>query len=746
MQMHEQSQLAGAFAPSSSANTAEIVTARKVSRVAQAAPVTHYRTHSRNSSVEMRKYAHSKDGHDGSPRIAPSPIPPPSASLPPTPPFLHRRSPSAAQSILSRSIRKTFRHLSAGLTPDENTELVQKILTDLRPAQASATVKPFSRASRPNSTAVSSPTITASPKMTVSNSSESVADAKRLSASSQSGGEEKLTSSQTSHSSADFATPALSQSRSATPTTPASPMTRANTDEEKVKAADAVAVTDQKALLTPTDALESLRVLEHDFTRSSISLATTGNQTEDSKLSSTTAVASPTKSVAAEKEPAASSSRSGDTALPQRVKRNSSYRKSVPTLDQLQTKKGLGISGESGSKNSPTSGPSSPSSATTETPSWIASLTTLEAVRVLAFQQPRDAAPSVDEVNALQYALNFALSRADKLAETLNKVSEDKIKVETELEILRRNVMSMLGSRSMFSAPSQEQVQVDADGFEIITPKQTKRVSASSTSTTHTVSRPPRVERVAKVAAPAASEPAKPSGGVSIASLRKKAAASAPIPASEAQRYVPPSRKNQDYDAEDSDSDEDGDEDDFDMYPFNKPPPRRALPEVSMTDFLNASRMSKTEILEHDARRELERERAPSEETDHQSFSSHAPMLAHFGSQWGTTRSVDSSRRGFFKGITKLVDQERAKRVSRRSSLVANKPTMSSLAPTGASMARSSSTNNIRKNNGSFTLTYEEASIIPPARAGGRARNGSLHDSLRESVERQSLREAGIRA
>ncbi len=302
---------------------------------------------------------------------------------------------------------------------------------------------------------------------------------KRLSASSQSSNDhssratndDKVGMSLPSTSVSDFSTPHLSDSQMSTPQTPASPMYRGNSDE-KVKGSDAVEATGDKKLLTPTAALESLRALEHGFERSHPNSPLDGDFTKDSKLSQSTAVASPVKSTSADKD-----GDSIDTASvrPAPRKRNSSYRKSVPTLLDLELDRtGLGITnnsskGSSSGASSSEHHPSSPSSTTpTETPSWISSLTTLEAIRVLAYQQSvgeapvsdqssamlAEAATSADEVSALRYALNFTLLRADKLAETLNKVSEDKIKVETELETLRRNVLSMLGSQSMFPAPT----------------------------------------------------------------------------------------------------------------------------------------------------------------------------------------------------------------------------------------------------------------------------------------------------
>ncbi|SPO19963.1 uncharacterized protein UTRI_00355_B [Ustilago trichophora] len=874
--MLDQEHTAGASRASTPlSNSAEIVTARKISRkVAQAAPITHYRRHSKSNSVELRKHTQSKEAHEpsapasvgavavaaagGSPRIMPSPVPPPTSALPPTPAGLGGVSASptlgggygltyrgsagsslAASSLLARSIRKTFRHLSAGLTAEEHTELVQKILSDLRPALPSTTVRPFSRASRPNSLVASPPTT----KMTITIAKpepvEEIADAtaateKRLSASSQGttsssvgsqcsqASDEKLGMSQISTLASDFSTPQLSQSRTPTPTTPASPMSRTNTDD-KVKGnetTDTVAANGDKALLTPTDALESLRVLENGFERSNPNSPLDATfATKDSNLSQTTAVASPTTAVAGDKEAKVSSSNTSGTASPPRLhKRDSSYRKSVPTLEELTNgKKGLGISQQKDTSSSAASSvrASSPSSANTETPSWISSLTTLEAIRVLAFQQSVDTAsttatpksptipiiPSTataaDEVSALRYALTFTLARADKLAEALNRVSEDKIKVETELEILRRNVLSMLGSKTMFSGAAPQSAsstssqghyessnggvgrhgavdgdiveEEDLDHFVDAQSRQTpvpmypaaSRKEAQPARRGDAMSRPPRATRAAKPV-PTCAPPAKPSGGVSIASLRKNNPSISTSPAV-TQRYTPSTRRggqSVEDEAEFTDEDEDDEEDDdFDMYPFGAPIQRGPAPEVSMTDFLNASRMSKSEIEEHDARREME-QRGHSDEADRfysaSSTSSHAPLAGG-----GSMRSLDSHRRGFFKGITKLVDQERVKRTNRRTSL-ASKPSVVSLAPSNSLSRdsslvggrRSASTTNIIRNmpsHNNFNLTYDEESIIPtfPGSVGRssdrRQKTMSMSNSLRESLEKQSLREAGIR-
>ncbi|SPO20878.1 uncharacterized protein UTRI_00355 [Ustilago trichophora] len=863
-------------------NSAEIVTARKISRkVAQAAPITHYRGHSKSNSVELRKHTQSKEAHEptattsvgavavtaaaagGSPRIMPSPVPPPTSALPPTPGGMGGQNVSptlgsaygltyrgstgssfAASGLLARSIRKTFRHLGAGLTVEEHTELVQKILTDLRPALPSTTVRPFSRASRPNSlVASSSPskmtTTIAKPEPVEEIADPTAATEKRLSASSQGttsssigshcsqASDEKLGMSQISTSASDFSTPQLSQSRTPTPTTPASPMSRTNTDD-KIKGNETinkVAATREKALLTPTDALESLRVLENGFERSGPNSPLDATfATNDSNLSQSTAVASPITAVVGEKESQVrSSNTSGTVSPPRQHKRDSSYRKSVPTLEELTNgKKGLGISQQqkdTASSAASSVRASSPLSTYTETPSWISSLTTLEAIRVLAFQQSVDTAtttpksPTIpiatstatataaaaDEVSALRYALTFTLARADKLAEALNRVSEDKIKVETELEILRRNVLSMLGSKNMFSGVAPQSASsssshgnyesivgrhgaVDSDNVQeedldhfvdahsrqtpVSTYHNASRNEAQTARRGDAVSRPPRATRAAKSVA-TSSPPAKPSGGVSIASLRKNNPSIATSPAV-TQRYTPSTRHagqsvedDADFTDEDEEEEEEEDEDDdeFNMYPFGPPIRRGPAPQVSMTDFLNASRMSKSEIEEHDARREKEY-RGHSDEADRfysaSSTSSHAPLAGG-----GSMRSLDSHRRGFFKGITKLVDQERAKRTKRRTSL-ASKPSMVSLVPSNSlsrdsslvAGRRSASTTNIIRNMPShknFNLTYEEESIIPSypnsaARLSDRRQKTmSMSNSLRESLEKQSLREAGTR-
>lgn len=566
-------------------------------------------------------------------------------------------------------------------------------------------------------------------------------------------------------------------------------MTRANTENMVTETAS---TDEKKVLLSPIAALETLRVIESRFDKSTPSTPLDGEFTKDSQVSQTTAVASPTKAAPAEdKEANTSSSKSSGTTSPPTSKRNSSYRKSVPKLEDLE--KGLGISSLSRNTPSPESSErasSLASTAPTETPSWISSLTTLEAIRVLAYQQtvsdaaaskesfaPTETTPTAEEVSALRYALSFTLARADKLAEALNRVSEDKVKVETELEILRRNVLSMLGSKPIFAAPAapssrghpesgsgrsasdhsiveeEEELNegegaaakhavVAAHALKEQTPEPQVRISGLPA-----ISRPPRTGRTTKAAIVASTTPA--SGGVSIASLRKNNPAAAAISSGAAQRYEPSRRGEDGEDAASEEEDEDDDE--FDMYPFAAPR-RRALPEVSMTDFLNASRMDKAEIEEHDARRELER--SHSEDTENfyagSSTSSHAPLSGRY-----TMRSLDSNRRGFFKNITKLVDEGRARRSSRRTSLI-SKPSMTSLSPVTASrdqgaLARSNSATmftRVSSPSNHFTLTYEEESIIPAypnTNADRRQKTMSMSNSLRESLERQSLREAGIR-
>ncbi|KAJ1030362.1 hypothetical protein NDA16_001271 [Ustilago loliicola] len=299
----------------------------------------------------------------------------------------------------------------------------------------------------------------------------------------------------------------------------------------------------------------------------------------------------------------------------------------------------------------------------------------------------------------------------------------------------------------MFSNASPPQPQLQGDGileeedgvlFEDAmarqTPVTTERVlpTPRTSSNAAAVSRPPRATRT--------TAPAKPTGGVSIASLRKKTPSINLTSDSATQRYAPPTRKPSTTTDDACETDEE-DEDEFDMYPFGAPVRRNPLPEVSMSDFLNASRMSKSEIDEHDARWELEREEdGPSYSAS--STSSHAPLAGGY-----SMRSLDSHRRGFFKEITKLVDQERAKRSSRRQSLVSKPSTSSLVAPSIATgMSRSASTNNIQARGG-FSMAYQEESIIPtyPGAEGRKHKALSMSNSLRESLERQSLREAGIR-
>ncbi|CBQ67705.1 conserved hypothetical protein [Sporisorium reilianum SRZ2] len=748
--------------------SAEIVRATKIT-TAQASPVVHYRSRSRSStSFSAEDSPQLASAASGSARVMPSPIPPPCAALPPTPgiasPVLAAKAyrSSGRNSVLGgASLRgKNARHVNVGLTAEEHAELVHKILADLRPA---------SHVSRPASRAFSSTTTIASAhqrlaaanKMSTPNT---VADKKRLSASSQSDASHPDNSSSKVSAAT---TPLLSQSRTSTPnTTPGL---------DAGQPADG-AVGEDKSLLTPTAALESLRVLENTFQRSSLHLPRDEpSSTHDSKLSSpTTAVAaSPTRSTIDDK----------DAGMAPRSKRNSSYRKSVPALNGLSD----GVDALGISSSSHKDGSASPISdragsrassltASTETPSWISSLTALEAIRVLAFQQDvadalapdastaknAPAAPaetSADEVSALRYALKFAIARADRLAEALNRANEDRSKVEGELEILRRNVLSMLGSRSMFGggasgdAPSrrgarrvvEDEVleEEDAEQFEDARsefveqparrkpqPKQQKSVEFEPrTTTVPPKARPARAPRHASTTEVAPTKPTAPSGGVSIASLRAKAAtAAAASPAS--QRYAP-ARTGLDAPTPAADpsssEDEDEDDEDFDVFAFGKPT-RRIAPEVSMADFLNASRMSKIEIEQHDARRELER--ALADDADRVSTNSRAPLTGSL-----------TNRRGLFKSLTKMVDP----RAARRASGFLAPP------PPERDERRLNRTPSARLAHESAVLFGE--SIIPAypgsvGRKGGRLNSHSsmsLSTSLRESLEKHGLREAGIR-
>uniref|UniRef100_V5GVJ6 Uncharacterized protein n=2 Tax=Kalmanozyma brasiliensis (strain GHG001) TaxID=1365824 RepID=V5GVJ6_KALBG len=611
-------------------------------------------------------------------------------------------------------------------------------------------------------------------------------------------GEEKLTR-----------TPPLSRSQTATPTTPASVLT--HDKQLKLQVADA-----DKSVLTPTAALESLRVLENSFVPSTLSLPLDGaaDAQDDDKLSLNTALASPTKSTAGDKDAAPSSPVSAGPVSPTRAKRSSSYRKSVPTLDDLATRsKRPDMNGRerhrsASSVSAASQPPLSPSSTYTQTPSWISSLTTSEAIRVLAFQQDSieagsdaeadanvDPSATSDELSALRYALKYALARSDKLAEALSRANQDRIKAESELEILRNNVLAMLSSKSILRSPdklktrelhadnakrpavrTQTSEEEDTDQFEdahsrhghgavertnVSSPKK-KQVSidleprvVSAVPAATSLSRPPRAERAAAaskavtpVLAPAAAEPAKPATGVSIASLRKKQAeSSANASSSTAQRYAP-SRKALDLESEPTDTlptDEDEiDDEEFDMFPFHQMR-RRAAPEVSMADFLNASRMSKSEIEQHDARRELERE-------DEAGFShSRSPLVGGL-----------SARRGILKNLGKLVETERTKRNARRTSAsIISKPSLLSINSVAVSRDNgklSRSASGAKSNRPGHLMSFSEESIIPSypkgslgasttaAAAEARLRALSTHSSLRESLEKQSLWEAGIRA
>ncbi|KAJ9476869.1 hypothetical protein PHBOTO_000536 [Pseudozyma hubeiensis] len=748
---------------------AEIVTATRVSRnTAQASPVLHYQS---NSLSQQTSHA--------SPRMIPSPVPPPCAALPPTPGVSVASSPNpstcrlshrdnrasstfAAPSILNRSIRKSYKPSTVGLTLDEHEELVQKILADLRPRHFSTSIRPLSRRERPvsvassNYTAVSYKMTSKAVEMQHSDSSQS---------DSAKSGEDGMVKMPSSGSKAS--TPQLSQSRTPTPTTPGSPMLRhdSNEKEELKKDSDGVA-------MSPSAALESLRVLEQSFDKSACNSPRNGSL--DAEDSNSTAVgSSPTKAAHDEDQKSAS------PPPPPRAKRSSSYRKSVPTMDELASKTGLGIG------NHRHSSPSQPGSPTTKTESssWIRSLTTLEAVRVLAFQQDVaeacgsptvpsspssttnvETAASADEVNALRLALKFTLTRADTLADALKRTTEEKIKVETELGILRKNVLSMLGSQNMFGSVQHggkggqvevgDEAVVEEDEDEFEDARSTRQMEGASepAAAAHVVARPATVVRPSRAkrtvkdgsAAAAAAEPTttaaaaatatQPSGGVSIASLRKNT--SSAVSSSVTQRYDPSSKSS--HPSNDvstiSSSSTTSFEDDFEMYPFTSPLPRRAATEVSMTDFLNASRMSKSEILDHDSRRHLEQD-----EFDHYSISSHSPLNRTVG---GVSPNDYSKRSaggggGKFFGISKL-----NRRAARRSSSILN--ISNPVAATGLKRSASSSGGS----NG-FVVQYREESIIPQvneSRSRGTPGTLSLSEALRDSLEKNSLREAGVRA
>lgn len=230
---------------------------------------------------------------------------------------------------------------------------------------------------------------------------------------------------------------------------------------------------------------------------------------------------------------------------------------------------------------------------------------------------------------------------------------------------------------------------------------------------------------------------------MSIASLRAKNASTSAATAA-SQRYAP-SRKDGDAattssSSSDEDEEDEEAEEDFDLFPFNKPT-RRIAPEVSMTDFLNASRMSKIEIEQHDARRELERSLA--DDADGSSTNSRAPLT-------GGGAAGFVNRRGLFKSLTKMVDQRVG---GRRSSAFLAPPV-----PDKTRLNRSPSASLVQQQQQlAEPLSFDGDSIIPqyPGSVGRKPTavpkrvqshsSSSLNTSLRESLEKHSLRDAGIR-
>ena len=627
----------------------------------------------------------------------------------------------AASSILSRSsVRKNLKPLNVGLTQEEHAVLVAKILADLRPASYAPSTTAMARpASRPFSSAAtiaSAHQRLAANKMKIvklrsnSTSAGSGSDAIDVADASSQSDQSHLddtNANKLSTSASKPSTPQLSQTRTPTPTTPASPSAASSHIEDGYETGSSdlepasptsPSGAEEKNLLTPTAALESLRTLENSFARSSVHLPreeSSATLTEESKPSSPTT----SKSTMDDKDAPAAG------AAP-RNKRCSSYRKSVPTLAELGEGKNnaLGISAKTCS--SPRSDHRRLSSSTAKTdsdPSWIPSLTTLEAIRVLAFQQdvaealasptasaaaaknggaaePELAAapPSADEVLALRCALKFAIARADRLAEALSRATEDKMRTESELEILKRNVLSMLGSKSMFGGSAAESVcqsdrarrvtdddlveETEADHFDDarsrqsdvaieqskprskLPPQTVEPSPRTSSAAAPAVTRPARAARAAK----SAIQQSTPYGSVSIASLRKNNVSTSAV----SQRYEPAQAA---FDAKSvstttTTTTSDDEDDEFSMYPFGGPT-RRTLPEVSLTDFLNASRMSKIEIEQHDARRELER--ALEESSDRYSTHSRSPLASLAGGSIG--------RKGLLKSIGRIVDGQRRK-------------------------------------------------------------------------------------
>ncbi|PWZ02716.1 hypothetical protein BCV70DRAFT_203642 [Testicularia cyperi] len=784
---------------------AEIVMARKVSQ-RRASVVSH----SKSNSIEHIKRVLSQEGGSKSPqmqthttsssvthspRILPAPVPPPNGALPPTPgrptSSIATASPVLAQQEISApaSPRVSRRSLSnRGLTSAEQSALLAKILTDLdktqkgslpssRPASASSSRR-VSRNANYHSLGPHQRQ-TSSARASVVLESPIVSPVPNLSKSADSTPSASPSSTEDSASLVDE----LSSARSAT--------------ASDVRGASEVDVSRNKRnSLSPSAALESLKHLEGNFADQSPlpspskptpmqRIASSGVSSQDVAMSRTRSSLS---SRSRDSQPGQSATQAAAIAAEAPVESSAI---ADPTTASAAQEQGLGVAGINEGALPAASSPSVPHVEA----NWAASLSTLEAVRALAasnsfvtsqesdsiieeeqsqeIQQdsPEWSKTAVTEIQALRAALRFVLSRGDKLTEALKKTKEERDQANQELATLRANVLAMLSGQIMtpqspnaVAAPvalpalasgavvqaipeqSQTSPAVGAAIAELPTQDSTKTSSVAESQQMQTSKSEPLLTK----------SQAKTGGGVSIASLRKARQLS--DQGAPSQHYVPRSQRMEAQENKEDDDDEDDDDlDDLLHDPYAYPTSRRkAMPDVSMTDFLNASRMSKTEIREHDARRLAE---------ENDTFGrSHSQLLSVQNEPARLGKFFNKLSRKGGDGEKSRLGSGLGRRTSQN--MIRVKSSSHSLAPSTAASTTRLMPPMEQSREDTFS-PFEEESIIPPASpdynnasyrsssSGGRSRSRSsnnpfgkdqlsMNSSLRESVERQGLREAKL--
>lgn len=357
-----------------------------------------------------------------------------------------------------------------------------------------------------------------------------------------------------------------------------------------------------------------------------------------------------------------------------------------------------------------------------EEPAALTSLSTLQAIRALAQPGPSlhsggeeeqtELEQQSCEIKALRAALSYTLSRSDRLRESLAREQAEKRAVISELAVLRANVLSILGksvfnpsremsydtSATMHNGAAESPTQDDAK--DVLT-----SVSRSKLYTASAVSqRRMKSEDEKSLPTPPIGSPL--TGGVSISSLRKSVQ-----PTVQGLGIVTSDRATTLPD-EESDDDESAEQ-----------PSLRQHADVSLSEFLNASRMSKIEIKQRDARLLSPDMQHKTERWRNSSRSSPSLGLAeHFDTS--TPAATVSSSPGigkFLRGISKKMESERQRIMqpssSRRASpFILGDTTSNSRLVGNASFASLGRNSSVYSSLAPSTATFHSASTASASR------------------------------